>query len=174
MNGSTYRSHSRMKEAATYDSYFGSRLAAQAAGDDVAAPAVILALIRFTLTLPGLSAPYRTNRSVPSGLLRKIAINRATAVMVFSPPDSVWSQGASSSTRSAKCPSPTRLSADATSSALFSPAAKVAAYLAAHRGAMLAQQVCIGASFLAAAVFIGGLVTLLWRTEAARPLSVMR
>ena len=44
MNGSTYRSRSRMKEAATYDSYFGSRLAAQAAGDDVAAPATIESL----------------------------------------------------------------------------------------------------------------------------------
>ena len=53
------------------------------------------------------------------------------------------------------------------------PAAKIAAYLGAHRGAMLAQQVCIGASFLAAAVFIGGLVTLMWRTEAARPLAVI-
>ena len=33
-----------MKEAATYDSYFGSRLAAQASGDDVAAPATIESL----------------------------------------------------------------------------------------------------------------------------------
>jgi GTP diphosphokinase / guanosine-3',5'-bis(diphosphate) 3'-diphosphatase len=33
-----------MKEAATYDSYFGSRLAAQASGDEVAAPATIESL----------------------------------------------------------------------------------------------------------------------------------
>ena len=59
MNGSTYRSRSRMKEAATYDSYFGSRLAAQAAGDDVAAPATIESLYRNTLDLPD-ARPGRT------------------------------------------------------------------------------------------------------------------
>ncbi len=44
MNGSIYRSRSPMKEAATSDSYFGSRLAAQASGDAVAAPATIESL----------------------------------------------------------------------------------------------------------------------------------
>src|SRR3954468_18323593 len=77
MNGSKYRLHSRMKEAATYDSYFGSRLAAQAAGDDVAAPATIESLAETLSTyltpdqVAQVRAAYEYAREAHEGQFRR-------------------------------------------------------------------------------------------------------
>ena len=65
--------------------------------------------------LSGSSAAVASSSTMMSGLCRKM---RANARRCFSPPDSVWSQGASSSMRSMRCSSPTRLKASATSSTL--------------------------------------------------------
>src|SRR3954447_2087294 len=52
-------------------------------------------------------------------------------------------------------------------------AIKIAAYFVKHRDAALWQQVFLGLSFLAAAGFVGGVATMLWRVEAARPWAVV-
>src|SRR3954465_12401300 len=52
-------------------------------------------------------------------------------------------------------------------------AAKIATYYTDHRGAALAQMFFFGLSILATAVFIGGVVVMMWRGEAARMLAVI-
>jgi hypothetical protein len=52
-------------------------------------------------------------------------------------------------------------------------AAKIATYYTDHRGAALAQMFFFGLSILATAVFIGGVVVMMWRVEAARMLAVV-
>src|SRR5437764_13936184 len=47
-------------------------------------------------------------------------------------------------------------------------AVKIAAYFTDHRGAALAQMFFFGLSFTAMAVFIAGVVVMMWRVEAAR------
>src|SRR5256885_12433826 len=51
-------------------------------------------------------------------------------------------------------------------------AGKIATYFTDHRGAALAQMFFFGLSFLAMAVFIAGVVVMMWRVEAARLLAV--
>ena len=48
------------------------------------------------------------------------------------------------------------------------PAAKIAAYYTQHRSAALAQQFFFGLSFLTMAVFIAGVVMMMWRVPGAR------
>jgi hypothetical protein len=52
-------------------------------------------------------------------------------------------------------------------------ARKIAAYFTEHRSAALAQQFVLGLSAMAAMCFVASLVTMMWRTEAARPLAVV-
>ena len=52
-------------------------------------------------------------------------------------------------------------------------AAKIATYYTQHRGAALAQSWFFGLSFLALAVFIAGVVLMMWRVEAARMLALV-
>ena len=53
------------------------------------------------------------------------------------------------------------------------PAAKIASYYTQHRSAALAQQFFFGLSFLTMAVFIAGVVVMMWRAPAARMLAVV-
>src|SRR3954454_21559558 len=53
------------------------------------------------------------------------------------------------------------------------PAVKIAAYFTQHRSAALAQEFVFGLSFLAGAVFVAGVVVLMWRNAAARPLAAV-
>jgi hypothetical protein len=52
-------------------------------------------------------------------------------------------------------------------------ARKIAAYFVGHRDAALTQQFLLGLGSLAVLCFIGGVVTMMWRTEAARPWAVV-
>jgi hypothetical protein len=53
------------------------------------------------------------------------------------------------------------------------PAAKIAAYFTQHRDAALTQEFVYGLAFLAGVVFVGGVVTMMWRNAAARSLAVI-
>src|SRR3954447_6443754 len=52
-------------------------------------------------------------------------------------------------------------------------ARKIAAYFVQHRDATLIQQFLLGLSSLAVVCFIGGIVTMMWREQAARPLATV-
>src|SRR5436853_1807997 len=52
-------------------------------------------------------------------------------------------------------------------------AAKIATYYTQHRSAALWQMFLFGLSFTAMAVFIAGVVTMMWRVEAARMWAVV-
>jgi hypothetical protein len=52
-------------------------------------------------------------------------------------------------------------------------ARKIAAYFTAHRDAALTQQFFLGLSALAVVFFIGGVVSMMWSRQEARPLAVV-
>ena len=51
--------------------------------------------------------------------------------------------------------------------------AKIASYFAQHRSAALTQQFLLGLSAVALAVFVAGLVMMMWRNESMRPAAVI-
>jgi hypothetical protein len=53
------------------------------------------------------------------------------------------------------------------------PARKIAAYFVQHRDTALAQQFVLGLASLAGMVFVAGVVSMMWREEAARPLAIV-
>src|SRR4051812_13107389 len=53
------------------------------------------------------------------------------------------------------------------------PARKIAAYFVQHRDAALWQQFILGLGSLAGLVFVAGVVSMMWRSEASRPLAIV-
>jgi hypothetical protein len=53
------------------------------------------------------------------------------------------------------------------------PARKIAAYFVQHRDAALWQQFVLGLGALAGLVFVAGVVSMMWRSESARPLAIV-